>query len=302
MNVLVLLGGDSTEREVSLRSGAAIGAALRETQHVVTTYDPKNGFDGLKKAIENVDVVLPILHGDNGEDGVIQEQLEQLGKPYLGATSSVSRITINKPETHKILEEHGVTMAQFEIVDERSYAASNLSKKPHVLKTTEGGSSVDILVARNISEATTQRAKELLQKHKTMLLEVLIEGLEVTVPILGNSALPAIVIIPPEDEEFDYENKYNGKTQEICPIPEDLVAAEKQKEAQELAEKTHKILGVRHLSRTDMILKDNGELVVLEINTIPGLTDQSLFPKSAQESGLSMKQLVEEFVQMASER
>jgi D-alanine-D-alanine ligase len=129
-----------------------------------------------------------------------------------------------------------------------------------------------------------------------MLLEELIEGTEITVPILGDQALPVIEIIPPQGKEFDYENKYNGTTQELCPPQH--VSAEKQQEAQRLAEKIHKAAGVRHLSRTDIIIDENGKLWVLELNTIPGLTDQSLFPKAAAAAGINMQQLMQKFLDM----
>ncbi len=298
MNVLVLMGGDSTEREVSLRSGAAVVAALKQTEHTVTIYDPKDGDQGLAEAVKGVDIVLPILHGDNGEDGVIQEKLEHLGVPYLGATSEVSRVCISKEQTHKTLERNGIKMAKYEIVNEKQFTASRLTKKPFVLKTADGGSSVDIVVARHESEEDFVHARALLRKRGTMLLEELIEGLEITVPVLGEEALPPIAIIPPEDGEFDYENKYNGSTQEIVPIPEGLLSATLQRQAQELALKVHSALKVRHLSRTDMIVTPEGEIYVLELNTIPGMTEQSLFPKSAAVSGLDMPALTEKFIQL----
>jgi D-alanine-D-alanine ligase len=130
-----------------------------------------------------------------------------------------------------------------------------------------------------------------------MLLEELIEGVEITVPVLGDKALPVVEIIPPVGGEFDYENKYNGATQELCPPPH--VSAEKQKEAQSVAERIHKEVGARHISRTDLILDKNGKLWVLEINTMPGLSDQSLTPLAAKAAGMDMQQLVQKFLQMA---
>jgi D-alanine--D-alanine ligase len=116
------------------------------------------------------------------------------------------------------------------------------------------------------------------------------------VPVLGNQSLPIIEIIPPQGKEFDYENKYNGSTQELCPPRH--VSAEKQKEAQLLAERVHNSVGVRHLSRTDVIVDEGGALWVLELNTIPGMTPQSLFPKAAAVAGLNMQQLVHRFLEM----
>jgi D-alanine-D-alanine ligase len=129
-----------------------------------------------------------------------------------------------------------------------------------------------------------------------MLLEELIDGTELTVPVLGATSLPVIEIIPPKNQEFDYENKYNGATQELCPPQH--IDTPKQQEAQRLAELIHNQVGARHLSRTDIILDREGKMWVLELNTMPGLTDQSLFPKAAQSSGMSMPQLVQRLVDL----
>ena len=129
-----------------------------------------------------------------------------------------------------------------------------------------------------------------------MLFEELIEGDEITVGILGSDALPVVEIIPPEGEEFDYENKYNGKTTELCPAKN--VSSDKQVEAQKLTEKIHSAVNARHLSRTDMIIGKDGKIYVLDFNTMPGLTDQSLLPKAVEQSGLSMEQFVQKLLDL----
>ena len=133
-----------------------------------------------------------------------------------------------------------------------------------------------------------------------MLLEELVEGIEITVAVVGDQALPVIEIIPPEAGEFDYENKYNGRSQELCP-PEH-VAEDIQAEARDLALRTHNLTGCRDFSRTDMILTPLGELWILETNTIPGMTDQSLLPKAAAAAGIPMPLLCDRLVQMALAR
>lgn len=129
-----------------------------------------------------------------------------------------------------------------------------------------------------------------------VIIEKLIEGTEATVPILDKKALPVIEIVPPPDGEFDYDNKYNGQTQEICPP--DSLSQDLQKQAQELAEQAHKTMGCRHLSRVDMMIDKDGKIYLLEVNTIPGLTAQSLYPKSAQAAGISMPQLITKFAEL----
>jgi len=298
MKVLVLLGGESTEREVSLRSGKSVMDALSGLDYEVICYDPVDGAEGLSSAVARADVVLPILHGDNGEDGAMQSILEDAGKPFLGSSSDVSRVTIDKQLTHEKLEAAGVKMPKFAVVNAGELDSNELSRKPFVLKTIDGGSSVDIIIARTVDDAVLAKASEVLGRRGKMIIEELVDGLEITVPVLGSQALPVIAIIPPENGEFDYSNKYNGSTKEICPVPSSLTTTLVQQEAQKLALKVHQTLGARHLSRTDMIVRPDGEIVVLELNTMPGMTAQSLFPKAALIAGYSMEKLADTFVKM----
>jgi D-alanine-D-alanine ligase len=136
-----------------------------------------------------------------------------------------------------------------------------------------------------------------LDKHQRLLLEALIAGTEITVGMLGEQPLPVIEIIPPEHGEFDYENKYNGQTQELCPPVH--VSPELQQAAQQLAQQVHELCGCRDFSRTDIIIDAEQQLWVLEINTIPGMTDQSLLPKAASVAGITMPQLVDRLVEQA---
>lgn len=291
MTVLVLSGGDSPEREVSLRSGSAITDALRKASINVTEYDPINGNKQMLELAKNADIVFPILHGKNGEDGVIQELLESVNVKFLGSNSKVSRVCFDKEETHKILESKGVVMPKYKIVCKTDIDDSIFSK-PFVLKPNNGGSSLDTLVARELNSMTTNKAKELLTKYDFMIAEELIEGTEITVAVLGDQVLPAILILPPKDSEFDYDNKYNGKSKEICPIPDEILDEKTRLKAEKIALKIHNILGARHLSRTDMIVDGSGKIYVLELNTIPGMTNQSLFPVAAGAVGLTMEKLV----------
>jgi D-alanine-D-alanine ligase len=297
MKVLVLLGGTSNEREVSLRSGRAVAEALKAGGHEVVEYDPKDGMNGLSSFVGKVNCVFPILHGHGGEDGTVQAELEELGFKYLGANSEVSKLCYNKANFKKILNKLSILTPKGEVVSQETINESDLISKPYVLKPVDGGSSVDSFVIRD--PANQSYDAKIFNRYQMMLLEELIEGVEITVPILGTTALPVIEIIPPNGKEFDYENKYNGATQEICP-PKN-VTVKKQAEAQELTELIHAEVGARHLSRADIIIDKEGKLWVLELNTIPGLTDQSLFPKAAGVAGINMQQLVQEFVDMTLE-
>lgn len=298
MKVLVLKGGDSSERDVSLRSAACVVDALKSAGHEVLEYDTAEGLDGMKQFSDKADVVFPILHGKDGEDGTVQAKLEAFDMKYLGATSSVSKLCFDKAAFKQAVKKLGVKVPAGEIVTRETIETSKLTKSPFVLKPNDGGSSIDTYIVRNPSD-TALDLNDIFSRHTEMLAEELITGVEITVPVLDRFALPVIEIIPPEGSEFDYENKYNGKTQELCP-PENIDSS-LQKQAQEIAEKIHTSLGVRHLSRTDIIIDDDHEMYVLELNTIPGMTDKSLFPKSADVNGMSMQFLVESLLGLTLE-
>ncbi len=291
MKVLVLYGGDSPEREVSLRSGSAVNEALKNAGIDTILFDPIDGDEELIRLVQEVDMVFPILHGKNCEDGVVQKKLESVGAVFLGSDSRVSAICFDKEQTHHLLEKAGVLMPSFAIVTKMDLQ-NTLFKNPFVLKPVDGGSSLDTLVAREASESNVEAAKELLSRYDYMLLEELITGQEITVPVLDGQALPVIAIVPPLDGEFDYINKYNGESKELCPAPVELVSAESQEKAQEIALQVHALLGARHLSRTDIIVTPDNRQYVLELNTMPGMTNQSLFPAAALAAGYTMEQFV----------
>jgi D-alanine-D-alanine ligase len=295
MKILVLGGGDSPEREVSQRSAGAVANAARQAGFEVQEADPKNGFDVLDNLSKDT-LVFPILHGAGGEDGSIQKQLEKRGLPYLGSDSRASADCFDKWITRDKLLAAGIPMPQAVKVDKQSYASEPLARQPHVLKVLRGGSSIGTLIMRQPGPADSARLDELFGLDSEAVLEELIEGTEATVPILDKSALPVIEIVPPKDAEFDYENKYNGMSQEICPAK--TINENIQTQLRELAEKVHLTMGARHLSRVDIMIDAQNNLYVLEINTIPGLTDQSLYPKAASVAGMGMPQLVAKFAEL----
>jgi D-alanine-D-alanine ligase len=295
MKVLVLKGGTSGERAVSLRSAAAVTKALLVAGYEAVEYDTEKGFEGILGV--GADVVFPILHGAGGEDGSIQSFLEEHDLKYLGSNAKACRESFDKAVFKAIIASAGIPTPRSEVLNGKQFAVSTLAQQPHVLKPIDGGSSLDTFIVRKPGSEVIPG--DIFERYDHMLLEELIEGDEITIGILGDEALPVVEIIPPADEEFDYDNKYNGKTQELCP-PEHIDAST-QREAQELALQAHRASGCRHLSRVDIIVDQHKSMFVLELNTIPGLTDQSLYPKAAQEHGLSMPQLMKQFVEMAAE-
>ena len=299
MKILVLGGGNSNEREVSLRSAAAVRRGLKELGYEVAQIDPADGHQAVVAAAASADIVFPILHGAGGEDGEIQALLDHCGKPYLGSDVDASEQAFDKVITKELMLGAGLPTAPFSVVTAGSIDHSKLIERPFVLKPVRGGSSIDVAIERHLPDQLPT-FRQLFERHHEMLLEELIEGVELTVAVLDNTALPVIEIVPPSGKEFDYDNKYNGATAELCPprnVPEAV-----QMEARRMAEVVHKLVGARHLSRTDMIMRADWTLVLLEINTMPGLTDQSLFPKAAATAGLDWPALMSRFVELTTKK
>ena len=295
--VLVLSGGDSAEREVSLRSGAAVSAALQAAGYESENRDSR---ELAQIDLAAYDVVFPALHGVGGEDGSIQQKLEDAGVKFVGSDAAASALCFHTAQWRDFVGAHRLPVAWGAVVTADTVQSHPLAQLPFVLKPFDGGSSIDTFIVRDAGMAPWQQIGEAFQRHQEMLIEQLIEGIEITVAVLGDRPLPVIEIIPPENGEFDYDNKYNGASQELCPPAH--INPTVQEKAQRLALQVHELCGCRDLSRTDMIAQPSGDLVLLETNTIPGLTDESLLPKAAATAGLSMQQLCSELVELALAR
>lgn len=295
MKLLVIGGGISDEREVSLRSAGSVHLAAKQAGHDSHLYDWQGDWGWLDENLASFEAVLPILHGKGGEDGTIQAYLEKKGIPYLGSGPEASRLCFNKDQTNKFLAENNFLVPRSEAVEYSGYMASRLSKEAHVLKPLDGGSSIDALINVRAGQVDSDRLRKLFQRYGVMLLEEFVPGLELTIPVLEGKSLPIVEIIPPEGGVFDYDNKYNGETREICPPSS--IDKNMQSKTKALGEEVHKITGCRHISRVDIILSDN-KLYVLEINTMPGLTDASLFPLAAQKAGMPMPEFVNYLIKL----
>ncbi|MFA5003808.1 MAG: D-alanine--D-alanine ligase [Candidatus Saccharimonadales bacterium] len=295
--VHVICGGDSAEREVSLRSGDAVTRALKEADYKVQLLDSATA---TIDEIIDCDVVFPVLHGAGGEDGELQAELEKHAAKYVGSDPKASQLCFDKWQYRQAIEAADLPVAVGALVQAHDYHKHPLAQEYFVLKPLKGGSSIDTHVVRDPSDIPYDLIADTFGNYPTMLIEELIIGTELTVGILGQTPLPVIEIIPPIDGEFDYENKYNGATQELCP-PKHVSKAIQQK-AQALALKAHKLAGCRDLSRTDIMVDKSGKLYLLETNTIPGMTDRSLFPKMAATAGITMPELCQQLVEMALSR
>lgn len=274
-----------------------MATALQQAGYEVAQHDPAPHLD--EALVKTADVVFSVLHGKHGEDGEMQAQLDTLGVPYVGSGEAASRLCFDKWQYKQLLIKNNLLTPQGALLHDENLQQHPLAQKPFVLKPYDGGSSVDTFIVRDPATADFTTMQRALEQHGRMLLEALIEGTEITVGVLGTSALPVIEIIPPSGAEFDYENKYNGQTQELCPPPH--VSDELQKQAQALALQIHTLCGCRHYSRTDIMITPEGKLQVLETNTLPGMTDQSLIPKAAAAEGITMVQLVDRLVKLAQQ-
>lgn len=297
MRILTLVGGPSAEREVSLQSGQAVTKALESSGHTVQTVDLiSTDLPAIDYA--QFDVIFPVLHGAFGEDGQIQSQLEAVGIPYIGSGPESSALCFDKSAFRDIMAKNNIKTPGGSVVDDATFWGKRYHESPFILKPVSGGSSIDMYFAPTVEAIDEAAVKKLFLKYTELLYEEYIMGGEITVGVLGDTSLPVVEIIPPDNEAFDYANKYNGKTVELCP-PQHL-SAEVQAQAQALALTIHSIANCRHMSRTDMFVTADQELIVIETNTLPGMTEQSLFPKAARAAGYQMPDLMNRLLSLAT--
>ncbi|MBN2585071.1 D-alanine--D-alanine ligase [Patescibacteria group bacterium] len=297
MRILVVYGGGGLtgEAEVSVASGTAVAEAARANSFTVSTFELSgDNVDELSAKAKEVDVVFSALHGHFGEDGQIQKLLDEAGVKYVGSGVDASRLCWDKLVYKQKLHKAGILTPNWWVL-ERSEDLNKLTP-PCVIKPIDEGSSLDMLIARSNSDLDLKSIEQLLQKHQRLLVEDYIDGIEISAGVLGDKALPVIEIIPPTGRWFDYQAKYSGESREV--VPPENASEELQQKAQTLALQIHQLMGCRHLSRTDMIIA-NGDIYVLETNTLPGMTPQSLYPKEAKAAGLDMSELVKQLIELA---
>jgi len=295
LNITVMLGGPSAEREVSLLSGAAIVKALRSLGHTVQELDPRDDSWTLPVG---TDVVFLALHGTYGEDGTVQRHLEAIGAPYTGCDSKASRLAFDKVATKKRCVQARLPTARFEVFASPNAVWPAEWQPPVVLKPVRQGSSVGLQFVERIEDWSAALA-EALRHDSEVLMEEKISGRETTVGILAGEALP-LVEVRPRQGGYDYKNKYtSGRTDYLCPAPFD--AATTQRIQQAALEAFHAV-GGRDYGRVDVMVRPNGEPVVLEVNTLPGMTETSLLPKAAAAARISFPELCQRMVDLAVQR
>lgn len=300
MRVTVLYGGPSAEREVSLVSGRAVIDGLKSMGHEVFGSDVSpTDLSGLDHA---ADVIFPVLHGQFGESGELQEILEQRGVPFVGSGSKASKLGMDKVATKQAWEEARLPTPKYRVLtaEDRPFPSIEHSC---VVKAIASGSSIDVYVCKAPAELPAQ-AREAMEKvvarHGRALVEQFISGPELTVGLLEEKPLAPIRIVP-KREFFDYEAKYKASDTEHrfdTGLPANLI-----EDCRELARKANHVVGARDLARIDiMIDQQTSKPYLLEINTLPGFTPKSLLPEAAKHAGIEFGPLVDRLVRRAFDR
>jgi D-alanine-D-alanine ligase len=302
--VAVLMGGWSPEREVSLVSGKACAEGLREGGHTVIEYDVKRDLRALVDFLRPAagggpDVVFNALHGKYGEDGCIQGVLEIMKVPYTHSGVLASAIAMDKPMSRHVFTSIGIRVALGKVVERRTLASGDPMPRPYVVKPLDQGSSVGVHIVREGDNLSAVEVAEA-QFGERVLVEKFVPGRELTVAIMGDKAV-AVTELRPRTRFYDYEAKYtDGVTEHLIPAP---IPAEVYEKAKEWALMAHQALGCNGLSRADLRWDDSKPgtegLVVLELNTQPGMTPLSLAPEQARWAGISWPQLMTWMVEHA---
>lgn len=306
-SIAVVCGGPAAEAEVSRVSGRGVANALLATyEHVSVLELDEAIIDYLKEA--QVDIIFPVLHGPPGEDGTFQGFLEIVGIPYVGSGVLASACAMDKIVAKQIFRAYGLPVAKDTIVNRSEGAPSAASRvldllgPDVVVKPSSQGSALGILFGEDLKDLE-QALEQAFSYDERVLVEERIEGREITVAILerdGIEALPVIEIRTPPGSWYDYEHRYTpGLSEHIIPAP---LPEAQYRRTQEVAKLAHESLLCRDLSRVDFIVPEGGEPIILEVNTIPGMTPTSLYPDAARAAGLSFEALVAHLIERTLSR
>jgi D-alanine-D-alanine ligase len=296
--IAVLMGGPGSEREVSLATGRGVSKALRSLGANVVDVDVRDENFPLP---EDVDLAFLTIHGTFGEDGQLQKILEDRGIAYTGDGVEESRIAFDKILTKEKFREHNVVTPEWEVVDVGQRPKIPV---PLVVKPPRQGSTVGVVIVKNENEVESGM-KEAAKYDRKLLVEKFVSGRELTIGILGDQALPIIEIIP-KGGFYDFNTKYpflnpqaGASAEHVCPA---RIDAGKTKEIQELALQAFRALGLVVYGRVDVLLTDAGDPFVLEVNTIPGMTEASLLPEGAAAAGINYVDLCLRIIELSRAR
>lgn len=307
-SVAVVYGGKSGEREVSLNSGTCCARALEEKGFKVQLIDPASHEDLVRLVEEDFDVAFLALHGKGGEDGTMQGFLETIGLPYTGSGILASAQAVNKGKAKELYAAAGLRVAASEVIScQDTLDAADYEELaaeigiPCVVKPATEGSSLGMTIVRDAAQLP-EAVKTALAVDDEALVEAFIEGIELTVGVMGNEnpeAFPIIQVVTTGDEFYNYHAKYSaGGSKHLCPAP---VSEEITSNAQEMALAAHVVLGCKGVSRSDIMVDDQGQCWILETNTLPGMTNTSLVPDAARVAGLEFPDLCEKLIELALE-
>ncbi|MCR4667067.1 MAG: D-alanine--D-alanine ligase [Desulfovibrio sp.] len=299
MRILLIAGGWSTEREVSLSGARVMAKAMERLGHTVTIFDLQR-FDELSAQAEQHDVAIINLHGQPGEDGLCQAMLERIGCPYQGTGPSGSLLALNKAAAKQIVSRFGIPTPSWEFLPVPPDAGwQPRLPYPLFVKSDTGGSSIHLARVETNAELSSIM-KDIFAAGTGVLIEEAVSGQEVTCGILGNEPLPPVLIEPLNGSYFDFSSKYaKDGARELCPAP---LPASVLDEVQRLSLEVHRVLGLEGVSRSDFILDASGKLHWLEVNTLPGMTETSLVPREAMACGLDFPALMQRFIDLALEK
>lgn len=289
-HVAVLMGGWSSEREVSLVSGAACAKALQDAGYSVTTIDIQRDLGSLlTRLYPKPDVIFNALHGPYGEDGCIQGFLNIINIPYTHSGVMASALAMDKPMSKRLFEQVGIPCAKHEIVKRDNVLAGRVMDAPYVIKPTNEGSSVGVKVVMNGDEPPFSHDDW--PYGDEVMIEQFVPGRELTVTVMGTRGALAVTEICTDHKFYDYDAKYvEGGSWHEVPAK---ISADIEEKVKRFAEKAHETLGCRGVSRADFRYDDEkGEIYILEINTQPGMTPTSLVPEQAAAVGISFPKLV----------
>ena len=292
MKVSVLMGGTSSEREVSLKTGKAVINACLELGYETNSVDFNGQYDSILNDLKYSDIVFNALHGTVGEDGIIQSWLDENNINYTGSGSHSSKLCMNKNESKKIVRKNNYLTPDWFAIDKNDEKITSETIKsidfPCIVKPNAQGSTFGLSIVNDNNEVV-DAIKLAGEYDDTLLIEKYIIGREITVGILDHKALPIVEIIP-DHQLYDYECKYSpGMSQYLCPTD---IESSKEKQIKEDSEKIFKLLGCNGYGRLDFLLDKNGRHFFLELNTLPGMTSTSLLPIAADKSGKSFSDLV----------
>ncbi len=314
--IAVIRGGPSSENEVSMKTGRTVIDELSKSHDILDIVIDKKGVwvcQGREVKPDVIcrtcDLVFNALHGEYGEDGQVQKILEQTGVPFTGPQKMAAALSMNKAQTKEIYKQFGIKTPLYKIVNRTDADVNKIAIEifrtftmPVIIKPVSLGSSVGISIARDY-KTLVETLISLFIRFDQLLVEEYIDGKEATVAVIENfrnksiySFLPVEIVIPSTSQFFDYDAKYSGKTQETCP---GNFSPKESECMQNFAAKAHDALGLRHYSRTDFIINPRRGIYAIETNSLPGLTKESLLPKSLEPVGSNYKEFLDHVVALA---